>query len=355
MNNQTRTTFRLAVLTAGLVSITGLFSACGGGHEEASKKVTADTAAVIRVVTTVVDAKVFEDWGTYSADLRGVDDAVLSSPAPSGGRVHAVSDIGKAIGKGQALCDIDSELYQAQLRQAEAAVELAKGEAARAKDNVRDGFVGKAATDKAELDLQGARAALFQAKRAYADSRCEAPFSGVLVSRFVEKHQSAAPGAPTVRVAALSRLEALLSIPESEAFDYREGQRAEFLLLQDGSKAMPGRIESIDRAVESRNRVVSARVRIENPGNVLRPGMIGRVRVLRFRYEKALVVPSQAVLRLQDGTAVMRVRDGKAERANVTLGASQGDYVMIKSGLQAGDRVITAGAFQVSEGTKVKF
>jgi len=317
--------------------------------------VTADTTAVIRVVTTVVQTKAFEDWGQYSADLRGVDDAVLTGPAPMGGRVNMIADIGKTVSKGQALCDIDTELYLAQLRQAEAAVELAQGEAERAKENVRDGYVGKASTDKAQLDLQGARAALFQAKRAYADSRCEAPFSGMLVSRFIEKFQSAAPGAPTVRVAALSRLEAMVSLPESEAFDYREGQKAEFVLLQDGAKPVTGRIESVDRAVESRNRVVSARVRLENPGNLLRPGMIGRVRVLRQRHENAVVVPSQAVLRLQDGTAVMRVKNGKAERVNVVLGASQGDVIMIKSGLQAGDRVITAGAFQVSEGTKVSF
>jgi membrane fusion protein (multidrug efflux system) len=359
MNTQTHPLARIAILAAGLLAttglLTGLLTACGGGHGEESKKVTADTAAVIRVVTTVVKARAFEDWGRYSADLRGADDAVLTAPAPTGGRVNMIADIGKTVSKGQALCDIDAELYLAQLRQAEAAVELAGGEAARAKENVRDGFVGKAATDRAQLDLQAARAALFQAKRAYADSRCEAPFSGMLVSRFVEKFQSAAPGAPTVRVAALARLEAIVSIPESEAFDYREGQRAEFLLLQDGAKPIAGRIESVDRAVESRNRVVTARVRVDNPGNSLRPGMIGRVRILRQRHESAIVVPSQAVLRLQNGTAVMRVRDGKAERADVVLGATQGDDVLVKSGLLNGDRVITAGAFQVSEGTKVSF
>jgi membrane fusion protein (multidrug efflux system) len=302
-----------------------------------------------------VQAKPYEDWGQYSADLRGVDDAVLTAPAPGGGRVHTIADVGRSISKGQALCDIDAELYQAQLKQAQAAVELAVGESDRAKQNVKEGFVGKAATDKAELDLQGARAALFQARRAYADSRCEAPFAGVLVSRFIEKHQSAAPGTPTVRVAALARLEAQVSIPESEAFAYRDGQKAEFVLLQAGSKPVAGRIASVDRAVESRNRVVTARVRIENPGNTLSPGMIGRVRILRERHEKALVVPSQAVLRLQDGTAVMRVKDGKAQRVSVTLGAAQGESVMILSGLSAGDRIITTGAFQVSEGTKVAF
>jgi membrane fusion protein (multidrug efflux system) len=355
MNKRNLSSIRFAVLAAGLAVFAASLAGCGGGHGEESKKVTADTSAVIRVVTTVVQARPFEDWGRYSADLRGQEDAVLTAPAPGGGRVHNIADVGTTVSKGQALCDIDADLYEAQLKQAQAALDLARGEVERARGNVKDGFVGKAALDKAELDFQGARAALFQARRAHADSRCEAPFSGMLVSRFIERHQTAAPGMHTVRVAALSRLEALVSIPESEAFDYREGQRAEFRLLQEGAIPATGRIASLDRAVESRNRVLTARVLIDNPSNTLRPGMIGRVRILRRKYEEALVVPSQAVLRLHDGTAVMIVRDGMAHRAAVTLGAAQGDSVLVRAGLAAGDRVITVGGFQVSEGTKVAF
>jgi membrane fusion protein, multidrug efflux system len=344
-----------AMTTALLLSAAALTACGGGGHEADPKAITADSTAVVRVVTAVVEPTPFEDWGQYSADLRGEEDAVLTAPAPGGGRVHKVTDVGTVVRKGQALCDIDSELYNAQLQQAKAGVDLAQGEIERARANVKDGFVGQAVLDKAQLDFQAARAALFQATRAHADSRCEAPFAGVLVSRFVERHQSVAPGMQTVRVAALSKLEALVSIPESEAFAYREGQRAEFILLQDGAKPVAGRIGSLDRAVESRNRLVMARVSIDNPGSTLRPGMIGRVRILRARHEKAIAIPSQAVLRLQDGTAVMVVREGVAHQAKVTLGATQNGLVMVLTGISAGDRIITAGAFQVSEGTKVAF
>jgi RND family efflux transporter MFP subunit len=343
---------------AGLAVSAALLAACGGKEEgdiSKTKKVTADTANAVSVVTAVVKPRAFEDWGTYSADLRGADDAVLTAPAPGGGRVNKVSAVGTQVSKGQALCDIDSDLYGAQLKQAQAAVELSKGELDRAKNNVAQGFVGEAVLSKAELDYQGARVALLQSQRAYESSRCQAPFAGVLVSRTIEQFQTAAPGSPTVRVAGLSRLEAVLSIPESEADGYREGQRAEFRLLQEGARPVAGRITSLDRAVESSNRVVTARVQIPNPGNTLRPGMIGKVNVLRASHAAALVVASQAVLRLQEGTVVMRVQDGKAFRVPVVLGASKGDSVIVASGLSSGDRIITVGGFQVSEGTKVKF
>jgi membrane fusion protein (multidrug efflux system) len=197
--------------------------------------------------------------------------------------------------------------------------------------------------------------AVFQAQRAYEDSRCASPFAGVLVSRFVDRFQNAPPGTPTVRVANLSRLEAVVSIPESEAFAYREGQKAEFQLLQGEAAPIAGRIHGLDRAVEARNRTVMARIELSNPGNSMRPGMVGRARILRGSFAKALVVPSQAILRLQDGTALMRVDGNLAHKVAVTVGPARGDSVLILSGIAAGDRIITVGAFQVSEGTKVDF
>ncbi len=339
---------------AGLsLAATLALAACGGEAEVADGE---DNGVAIRVVTMVVEAGPFEDWGQYSAELRGADDATLAAPAPAGGRVRGIAETGKSVTRGEALCDIDGDLYDASLKQARAAYELARGERERARGNVEDGFVGKAALDRAELDYQNARTAVFQAERAHADSRCEAPFDGVLVSRFVERHQSVAAGTPTVRVANLRALEARVAIPEAEAAAYREGQQAEFTTLAGGNgPRVSGVIAGIDRSVESRNRVVHARVRLENPSGALRPGMIGRIGVLRRSYDAAIVVPSTAVLRLQEGTAVMVVRNGTALQVPVTLGPARNGDVVVESGLEPGDRIITAGAFQVSEGTRVEF
>ena len=77
--------------------------------------------------------------------------------------------------------------------------------------------------------------------------------------------------------------------------------------------------------------------------------------MLRRKYDNALVLASSSVLRLQEGTAVMRVVDGRARQVPVTLGPSRGDSVVVVEGLSAGDRIISTGAFQVSDGTRVEF
>src|SRR4051812_9454868 len=68
----------------------------------------ADSTASVRVVVVPAKAMAFEDWGNYSADLRGSDDATLAAPM-QGGRVANVTEVGTAVKAGQGLCDIESQ------------------------------------------------------------------------------------------------------------------------------------------------------------------------------------------------------------------------------------------------------
>jgi membrane fusion protein (multidrug efflux system) len=323
-----------------------------GDDHGGSNHTAADTNKALRVVAHPVAASPFEDWGEFSADLKGADDVTLTAPMAGGGRVKRIAEVGRTVKIGESLCDIDSDKFGAMLAQANSALDMAKGEKERTENNVGKGYLGKAALDKAEFDIQSARVSLLQAQSAYDDARCRAPFSGVIVSRSAEKHQTLSPGAPTLRLASLGKLEAVAALPESEAMDYSEGQEASF---RSGSNILTGKIRALDRAVESRNRTMTARVDLENPKGALRPGMVGKVRVLRKRYDSAVVVPSQSVLRLATGTVLMVVREGRARQVPVVLGPAQGESVLVLEGLKPGETVITSGAFQVSDGTKVEF
>ncbi len=223
---------RFTVLTAAL-------SGCQKGkateHTIDIKK-SSDTVA-IKVIVTDVKESAFEDWGSYSADLRGLEDANLTAPA-QGGRVNSIKAVGTFVKAGQSLCDIDSEKYEAALQAAQAQVEVAKGDLERAKINVEKGSIGRSALDGANLAFQNARMNLSVTQRAFEDCRCQAPFDGVLVSRSIDRFQTVAPGSPTVRLSKLDHLEAVIAIPESEAFSYIEGMKAEFHLLQISGPAI---------------------------------------------------------------------------------------------------------------------
>ena len=352
-------TFEKKSLLFGVCALGLLLPALAGcGGEKAKKtgasgKHPADSARVTVVVADVKE-RPFEDWGEYSADLRGAEDAVLMAPI-QGGRINWIKAVGSRVKAGEALCDIDSVKYGAALEAAKAQVDVTKGDLERATINVEKGSLGRSAVDGANLAYQNARMLLANAQRAFEDCRCQAPFDGVLVSRSIEKYQTVAPGAPTIRLSRLDRLEAVIAIPESESFEYEEGMKTEFRLLQRPDRVFEGTLKSLDRAVDSRSRTISARILVTNRDGILKPGMVGRASILRKKYADAVVVPSAALVRLQNGISAMVVENGVARQRTLKIGAANADSTLIIEGLRAGDKLIVTGAFQVSDGTRVGY
>jgi membrane fusion protein (multidrug efflux system) len=336
-----------------------LLTAMGGCDGQKIKKVEAAAklavdSTLVKVVVSDIKETPFEDWGSYSADLRGVEDATLIAPN-QGGRVNSIKPVGARFARGEELCDIDGDKYDAALEAAKAQVEVTKGDLERAKVNVEKGSLGSSALDGANLAFQNARMLLANAQRANDDCHCRPPFDGVLVSRSIDKYQTVAPGAPTIRISRVDHLEATIAIPESEAFSYAEGMKTEFRLLQDPKTVFDGNLSSLDRAVDSKSRTVTARIVVTNRNGLLKPGMVGRASILRKSYKKAIVIPSTALLRLQNGISVMIVENGIARQRILAVGATGLDSTLVTAGLSAGDKLIVTGGFQVSDGTKVSF
>jgi RND family efflux transporter MFP subunit len=196
---------------------------------------------------------------------------------------------------------------------------------------------------------------LANAQRANDDCHCQAPFDGVLVSRNIDKYQSVSPGITTVRISRIDRLEAIIAIPENEAFSYTEGMKTQFYLLQHPEKIFEGTLTNLDRAVDTHSRTVLARITVVNRDGTLRPGMVGHANILRKKYTNAIVVPSTSLLRLQNGIYAMVAEGGIARQRIIAVGATTTDSTLVSSGLRAGDKLIVTGGFQVSDGTRVSY
>lgn len=352
--------------TKALLTVSVLALLAGCEKEEAKTVVTsADTTAVPVVVAKVTGIE-WADWASYSASLRGVEDGQMVTSAA--GVVSSVAVVGKVAKAGEALCDIESDRYRVQYEAARAAVEANKasqlslqGELARTKANVEAGSLGKAALEAMQAQLAGlvaqgkaAESQALMARKQYDDSRCLAPFAGVVASSGITRWQSVGQGSPTLRLVKADRLEASFSVPEAQSQGLKAGMPAEFVTLDRPEEPYRGTVSSMDLAADERDRVMGAKVVVPNAGNRLRPGMVGRVRVLRQKLSNAVVVPSASLLRKDKGVSAMVVENGKAREVAVTLGSSRGDSVLVTSGLKPGDRLVVQGAFRVSEGSRVK-
>lgn len=306
----------------------------------------------IAVTATTLKAQKFENWQEFSADLRGSEDVQLVTRI--GGKLERLAKVGQRVGAGQSLCGIETSRYQAMVNQAQAALALAQSEDNRMRANVQAGSLGKDALLKTKLDIENARVALVNAQTNLRDNQCPAPFAGVVVSRAAEDFQFVAPGMPLLRLANDQKLEAVISIPEMQARFLKAGQTAQFSLVTDPNVQLTARIANVDLAADARTRTYKARLEIPNQGG-LKIGMVGRVRILTSTYEQAIMIPSAAVLRMQDGIYAMVVgTNSKAEQRKLELGESSGKMVHVLSGLAPGDKLVSSGAFRLTAGTALK-
>ncbi|HSQ40824.1 MAG TPA: efflux RND transporter periplasmic adaptor subunit [Fibrobacteraceae bacterium] len=331
-----------------------ILNGCKGKPESEKKAVVAAPAdEAISVVLDTLKSSAFEEWVSYPAELRGSQDAVLT--AGGGGRVLVIAEVGRRVNQGDALCDIEAERYGTTLAQAQAALDFYQGELERADANVKAGSVGKAALDQAKLQFEGAKVSVLQAKRAYEDSRCQAPFSGVIVSRNVEQFETVTAGSPTLRIARTDKLEALISLPESDLSSYKSGSLVRFSVPGVTQEEFAGRLKTVDMAVDSKTRTALARLEIVNQKSLLGPGMAGKALMLRKKYDKAIIIPTTSILRDETGPYAMIAVDGRAQTKRLTLGPSAGDSTVVLDGLQVGDVLVAQGGFRLTDGVKVKF
>jgi membrane fusion protein (multidrug efflux system) len=115
-----------------------------------------------------------------------------------------------------------------------------------------------------------------------------------------------------------------------------------------------GRIIFVDRSVSAQTGSIRMAASFPNPGSLLRPGQFGKVNAQTDVLQNAVVVPQRAVTELQGMNQVFVIgADNVAHVRTVQLGPQIGPNIVVKGGVQAGDRVVTEGNDKVKDGAKV--
>ena len=284
-------------------------------------------------------------------------------------------DIGDYVTQGTVLATVQQDDYKDKLSQANASLERSQAEYERAKlqyDRITKLYAAGAAT-KPDLDdvtaqLASTSAAVANSKAQISEAQialgyCElkAPFSGWVLKRSVDVGSLVGPATNGFTLADTHSVKAVFGIPDTAIGNVKLGNKQSVT-----TEALPGNfvghITSISAAADPKSRVYSVEVRIDNPQNELKAGMIGTI-VLGGRRPnaKVLVVPLTAVVRSPDrreGFAVF-LTDGpgdspKVRTQDITLGDTYGNNIAVLTGLSAGERVVTSGANMIRAGEMVR-
>lgn len=278
---------------------------------------------------------------------------------PVAGRVASVEVVtGDKVKKGDILLTIhspDIASVQAQVAEARNARVLAGHTLHRTESLVRDGAASQA-------ELQQAQAALAQAveeeRRATsslaavgggdgsADYHLRSPIDGVVVERSVavgrEVHVD--QDQPLLSVADLSKVWVIADLYEQDLGLVKEGAPATVFTPALPGQKFPGKIVYVGDLVDATTRAIRTRIEIDNPNNILRPGMFAQA-VVETQTPHAVEVPVSAVLARRDQFFVfVQEADKSYRQREVKLGEQHGSHVTLIDGVKPGDNLVTQGA-----------
>jgi RND family efflux transporter MFP subunit len=190
-------------------------------------------------------------------------------------------------------------------------------------------------------------------QQAVLDTTITAPFDGIVAEKLVSPGEYVAKGQQVVRLVSVNPLRLVLTVPEKQVSVVRERQAVEFMVGPYGDRVFTAQVLHISPALDTQSRALKVEAEAANPSLELRPGFFATARLLLPKDAPGLWVPATAVRHSGDFASVYMVRDGVARETVVGLGDRDGDWIEVRSGLAAGDRVVVE-ADRVSDGQRVE-
>jgi RND family efflux transporter MFP subunit len=164
----------------------------------------------------------------------------------------------------------------------------------------------------------------------------------------------AAAGTPLITVVDTSRVVARAHIPQDQAAQLKVGDPAK---IEAGSGVTAqGKVTVVSPALDPNSTTVEVWVEAANPKGALRSGSSVQVSIQAATITDAIVIPASALLPSESGASAVMVvsADSRAHRKEVHVGVRQGNEAQILSGITAGDKVVSEGAYGLPDNTQVQ-
>lgn len=316
-------------------------------------KVSTGWSDSIPVETIVISDGNTPTERNYVGDIGSEQEVSLSFPL--GGTLTKVAvKNGDRVVKGQLLAEVDATSATSLHATALATLHQAEDAYRRLEAVHREGGLSEVKWVEMETNLEKARQAEVSARKHLEDCSLRAPFSGVVSCGTPLVGQEMRPGEMFARVLDMGRLRVQFSVPEQEISLIRVGDTASATVpaLDDGHLSLRVGDKSLSANPLGHTYRVYASIVSGNTKQLL-PDMVAKVHV-RLNALGGIVVPSDCVQTMPEGTVVWVVKDGKAEHRLITVGDFVCNGVVVKEGLAVGDTVVTAGFQKLYTGARVK-
>jgi RND family efflux transporter MFP subunit len=367
---------RLLVLLFILLILAGIGYRFLNRKSDASALDTSTSASAVPTVRTVIPTV---SGTTSEIALPGNTQAFEDTPIyarTSGYLQRWFVDIGQHVAKGQLMATIETpeldeqlQVAQADLKSAQADLNLANTTSERYQNLLKSDSVSKQETDVAVSGAAAKRAAMEAAEatvrrlqQLQSFEKIYAPYAGVVTVRNANVGDLINSGSSTTgssasqiyRVADITRLRVFVAVPEVYAADIRNGDTATLTLDEYPGKVFTGIVTRNSSAIDPGTRTLNVEVDVDNRDGKLLPGAYVFVHFKVPQQGRLLSLPSNALIFRAQGMQVGIVRNGKVHLQHITIGKDNGASVEIASGLSPQDQVILDPSDSLTEGQSVK-
>jgi membrane fusion protein (multidrug efflux system) len=309
---------------------------------------------------------------TYPAAIKGIQDVEIR-PKAQGFLTQINVKEGQSVSAGQVLFVIDNETYQAQVRQAQAAVNAAQQQCNTAKltyDNAQQLHKNKVVGDyelqtskntyeSAQAQLAQAQAALASAKEALSYCFVKSPAAGVVGTLPFKKGALVSGSNVLTTVSNISSMEAYFSVTEKEAMVISQQGLSSLpavkLQLADGSiYQQEGTVSKMSGVIDAATGSVQLIAAFPNPEKLLKSGATGNIIIPR-QSSNVIIVPQACVAEVQNKKFVYVVgKDNKVKYTEIQVDPhDDGNNYVVTGGLKAGDKYVTNGITKLNDGMEI--
>lgn len=318
---------------------------------------------------------------TYPATVKGIHDVEVR-PMVSGFITKVCVQEGQAVQKGQLLFTINSETYQAQLRQAQAALNTARSQANTMRltwQNNKKLFdkhiIGQYELSTSQNSYESAVAQVRQAEASVASAKemlsycyVKSPATGYIGSLPYKVGALVSPSisTPLTTVSDISVVEVFFSVPEKTVLSMLKGNGSEKaaiasfppvkLQMNDGTLYNhPGKVVKMSGVVDPTTGALSVIAHFNNPERLLKSGGSGSI-IIPSDQSHAILVPKDACSEVQDKVFVYVVgKDNKVKYTEIKVNPEDdGSNYIVTSGLKVGDRYVSKGITKLTDGMQIQ-
>jgi membrane fusion protein (multidrug efflux system) len=314
-------------------------------------------------VTTIVAHR--ENWPS-TLEIIGTAQAIqgVTVSADLPGTVDKINfDSGKPVRAGDVLVELDTRQERAQLAAAEAQRDLARTNFGRTQELVKQGVIAQTEYDNVSAQQKATEAQVGEIRATIERKTIRAPFSGILGIRQINLGQYLAAGQAIVPLQSLNPIYVNFGVPQQDTPRVKVGRTLEVTSDDLPGVRFTGRVTAVDSVIDQTTRNLQIQATLSNPEAKLRPGMFVEVEVALGGSRDVIPLPASAINYAPYGDSVFIIADLKDPKGKVYRGVrqqfvklegSRGDQVAVISGVNAGDEVVSSGAFKLRNGAAVQ-